>query len=536
MPPKGRSATPVPVRTVRNTRPALNNGINSSYGSRGVAHLGAQMTTGRANETHTHFQVTTRATSRATRGPTPVAPVVETSPSPAAEDSTVRPATALEAAAPYDASQLRQQPAVLPAATPSIREDTPPAREPVAAVPGAATVFWHTLPRYLPQIFRDAEQTVFQALTSVLLSIFLGVLLSLCAVGAIAALFAWTPLPAGLALHRTSLINGLQGIGSGTADLRKFENAGNELMIKIDSNLDAHFQQYMDFISNQEFVNRTEFEDTLAANNAMIKDDMRLSLNRLKEQMLHETKQLIEEKSTTMLSGLSPFRLENGGDSAPAISNLIWNTWRSMHEVNYFSVGHGAVVDPYYTSRTATINSKSWMAALYVHMQATSEPPSGPVVALTAWEEGTQCWCAQHSIGDMAKGQLTVNMAYKIKPELLHIEHIFRSGTRNIFSAPKEFVVWAQADSIAEAERLKKYYYQADICGEAPNRERNWICIGNGKYNIHANNHVQTFKITPSGFPRVETDKIAVRVVENWGAEDHTCFYRVRVTGREVEA
>lgn len=224
-----------------------------------------------------------------------------------------------------------------------------------------------------------------------------------------------------------------------------------------------------------------------------------------------------------------------------------------MRETNYFSLGLGAIVQPHYTSPTwreasflQSVGRKIWraigMETQHAHL---SVKPS--TEALTQWSENGDCWCAVSPVDSDIKAQIAVRMPLKIHPTRLAIEHIPASGTRDIASAPKDFEVWIKMESSEGAEKLKQALnertgrFWPDLCGDPPKStsssnedEGSWVCVGQDKYDIHFHNYLQTtiLPINPWDIG-LETWVVVVKVLSNWGA-DHTCLYRVRLTGQEV--
>lgn len=428
-----------------------------------------------------------------------------------------------------------------------------PATEPVvedAAQPGAFAVFMHTLPRYLPQVLQDAEQSVLQLFFSLAV---LGLLLA-GLFATILAVTALVPLPAGISLHRDQFYRGLKFAVGGTEPIHGLETPANftaspeweSFLAENTEKLAARLRDTQHPYS----INRHEFETALAVNNKMHDDDMRVKLNEFREHVMFEAKRIVEEgnsatlmKANSILEDSPFFKVGIKQISTHALTQALYERHRLMTQVNFLSPGMGAIVNPWYTSKSASPNRrKSWLAWYWMKTEETTAPMRPPIAALMSWDEATQCWCAQHSEGPMGKAQLTVQLGHTIVPSKFYIEHVPAEGTLDISSAPKQFAVWAKANSTAEAARARaiqvldtEYQPAADaICGQAPRGEKDWVCILTGEYDIHARHHVQEFHFWYRDFAWIHTDKLSVRVTENWGAEDHTCLYRVRVTGEKV--
>ncbi|KAK3715010.1 hypothetical protein LTR37_007500 [Vermiconidia calcicola] len=208
------------------------------------------------------------------------------------------------------------------------------------------------------------------------------------------------------------------------------------------------------------------------------------------------------------------------------------NLHEALHEVNWFSVGMGSRINPLHTSPTAA-RPQNWIAYIYNLMNPRYIPPNSPLTALTTWDEAADCWCANLSATRSA--QVAVQINKKIYPITLVVEHVPAKGTIDIQAAPKDIEIWADVGNKTEVERFQKVLDANKVwlnCGEAP--AESFLCVHTGVYDIHKPNHVQSFTIalgeTEIG---LATDRMVVRASSNWGAE-HTCFYRLRMTGDEI--
>lgn len=116
------------------------------------------------------------------------------------------------------------------------------------------------------------------------------------------------------------------------------------------------------------------------------------------------------------------------------------------------------------------------------------------------------CWAFRGS-----SGYLLIRLSMKIRPSAFSLEHIPKalSPTGLISSAPRQFTVYGLDDESQEGGTLLgSYTYEED--GDA----------------------LQTYPVDE------ENDKafqiIEVRVLSNWGHQEYTCLYRVRVHGEPV--
>ena len=208
-----------------------------------------------------------------------------------------------------------------------------------------------------------------------------------------------------------------------------------------------------------------------------------------------------------------------------ALVGIAHNTEIAIQTVNYFSFNLGATIEPYLTSPTYTTHTFDWFRSLFY----TGPTHHVPVKALKPWEEATDCWCAAES-DIVGKAQLGVLMPIPIVPTSITFEHIPARGTLDIGAAPKDFEVWVTSTEMPMSEMYQMRRDGSLSCGEEP--AKGFVCIGQGRYDIHGPNHIQNFPLASAGLG-VPVNKAIVKVKNNWG-KTYTCLYRIRMHG-EVE-
>ena len=226
------------------------------------------------------------------------------------------------------------------------------------------------------------------------------------------------------------------------------------------------------------------------------------------------------------------------------------------HQVNYFSTGLGAVVNPYLTSPTKqVVNSLSWKTWFIYNafrLKLPVAPP--PIEALGPWDDIGDCWCAPRN-GDIigGKAQLAVLLPRTIVPTDLVVEHIPRDGTLDAGATPKTLELWAQIDDPMAREAVTNALFtvfpdeetQPSVLERDAERyearrplDDSWVRVGNWKYDLYDRRHIQKFSI-PVELEHfgVRTNQVVVRVTSNWGDNDYVCLYRLKLHGllREEE-
>ena len=170
-----------------------------------------------------------------------------------------------------------------------------------------------------------------------------------------------------------------------------------------------------------------------------------------------------------------------------------------------------------------------------------------PITALHHELHNGHCWPFAGS-----EGQLGVALASPTYISDITIDHVAREVAFDMRSAPKEMEVWGMVegqDNVAKVEgwleekaRLRE---EARERGEEVEEEPaypttlpkspQYIRIANFNYDIHAPKNVQTFPVSQDvQHLGVDFGIVALRIKSNWGREEFTCLYRMRVHGQRM--
>ena len=221
--------------------------------------------------------------------------------------------------------------------------------------------------------------------------------------------------------------------------------------------------------------------------------------------------------------------------------------------INWFEIGQGAVVDPYYSSPTyvpkVAFSMTTFLASLFAFRVHGSGPlflTQGPAEALTHWNEGgLDRWCAPSSRGKL---QLTVNVARPIAPEELIIEHIAKGATISVGMAPREVELWVEVENEIDFFEMQRAIIASQpslLQDSSPDCEKQlapaqalpetFLPIARFYYDVYGNQAVQSFAV-PFNLAAmgIKTSRIAIRANSNWGSYDATCINRVRLHGVDM--
>jgi len=137
------------------------------------------------------------------------------------------------------------------------------------------------------------------------------------------------------------------------------------------------------------------------------------------------------------------------------------------------------------------------------------------------------------------------------------IDHVAKEVAFDMRSAPREMEVWGmvegkdniakvkvwQAEKAARMEEAKRVaeekglsFTQVDV--EYPKtlpKSPQYIRIANFTYNIHAPRNIQTFPVDEEIRElSVDFGIVVLRMKSNWGRDEYTCLYRLRVHGHRM--
>lgn len=341
--------------------------------------------------------------------------------------------------------------------------------------------------------------------------------------------------------------------------LGQIQNAGSQK--EFDKQLQRIVKKHIDE-SNKDssIVSREEFLRHLKNEFATHRTEVRAELAELQPQLdnlVRQAAELAGREAPASMSKAEIVALVHGVvKQAVADMNLeamargqIYSHWDSIlrHQINYFGVGAGAIIDKQ-------------------HISSTFDPPTGsayvkqkgirgvqkpiPRAALEPWTDEGDCWCAARSTnhrGNPHGAILAVILGDRIIPHHIVVEHIVASATMDPGARPKEIEVYADVDADLRdlvrdfsASHFPDIYpldEGADGWNVSPAKlPERFVKIGQFVYDdLQIHDGVQVHRLSDELFKLgVATDHVIVRAVSNYGAKTHTCFYRVRLYGQPL--
>lgn len=235
-----------------------------------------------------------------------------------------------------------------------------------------------------------------------------------------------------------------------------------------------------------------------------------------------------------------------------------------LRKKDYFSTVRGAIIDQTLTSssygyseqataKQGAPRNRSWLVSLFTTekkevfrqggQHSTIEPTPG--MALERWNEDGECWCAGLGDvdGDSAAADLSILTVDTVVPQHLVVEHIASTGTFDPGAMPRDMEVWIRAPTDKRRRTLEHWSAQR-WPADAPRRgggaggalpARGFVKVGEFRYdNAVAKGESQVFRLSEDLVRYdAQTRQVLVRAKTNYGAADHTCFYRLRLFGEE---
>ncbi|VDB87536.1 unnamed protein product [Peniophora sp. CBMAI 1063] len=170
--------------------------------------------------------------------------------------------------------------------------------------------------------------------------------------------------------------------------------------------------------------------------------------------------------------------------------------------------------------------------------------PTGPTMALHHETHAGYCWPFSGQ-----QGRIGIELTHRILLESVTIEHLPGALSLDRTSAPKHMSVWGLVEGTDNLHRAitwqergrvlgRRKHFALELGDHPPDVQRllkasRWAPIASFVYDINAPSAVQSFTVDDD-VPALDVDfkTVLLLIHDNWGNEDTTCLYRVRVHGR----
>ncbi|KAG7411269.1 hypothetical protein Forpe1208_v009994 [Fusarium oxysporum f. sp. rapae] len=309
---------------------------------------------------------------------------------------------------------------------------------------------------------------------------------------------------------------------------------------------------------NQTVVTRSEFIKHLGNELATHQATVRAELQELKSNMLTHIQESIRTAQLMAPQGTSDAEMrklireiviqtisdEVLGVGAKAKIHEDWNT-RLKHQVNFFAVGAGATIDEALTTGVWDPWKKGVATKEALKRGVSGVHPLPAAAALLPWQDEGDCFCSVHDIDGSGRyhgARISVHLGHLVVPTDIVIEHINKNATTDPLARPRQIEVFARFEDKMERDQvfaITANWFREDTTNRnvsVPLSDQ-FVKISDFEYvgnELNDGVHVQHIKDQFSNLG-IGTDQIVVRSMGNYGAVDHTCFYRVRLFGNVVE-
>ncbi|KAL8297824.1 hypothetical protein RB600_002713 [Gaeumannomyces tritici] len=210
--------------------------------------------------------------------------------------------------------------------------------------------------------------------------------------------------------------------------------------------------------------------------------------------------------------------------------------------VNYFNVRSGAVFESKISSPTFKfkyprfgtpqwISAKPWLA-------------NGPSAIMHAWEDDGDCWCAGGTWDSKLSRPKPADIYLGIQPitpQVLWMEHINPLETVDDGSMPRDVEVWIEVEDHNQGKHMREWSIATFPHTDLDNKlwDEGFIKVVEFEFkNQTAGRPAEKAVKFPSQLAQfgVVTERVLIRATSNYGARDHTCFYRVKLFGERPPA
>ncbi|KAI9342608.1 hypothetical protein BDR26DRAFT_859248 [Obelidium mucronatum] len=197
---------------------------------------------------------------------------------------------------------------------------------------------------------------------------------------------------------------------------------------------------------------------------------------------------------------------------------------------------HGAYVIQALTSEPYTVPSETVFGKALGHRQRIGY---GPFIAITEGNGAGKCWAMNGTFGSLG-----IHLAAGIVPSSFTIDHVAKEvllppGNQGLKSAPKDVELWAVLGTDYSAfsrMNLSDPRVRTTPVGVSQEEFPAGILLQTATFDPVVAN-VQTFQVMKQAKKAIEESGIVpravvLRILSNWGNDEFTCLYRVRVHGR----
>ncbi|KAG8668579.1 hypothetical protein FPOAC2_07878 [Fusarium poae] len=310
---------------------------------------------------------------------------------------------------------------------------------------------------------------------------------------------------------------------------------------------------------NQTAVSRDEFMAYVKNDLMEHKSEVEAEFNRLKSYMSDyimdtvRTAKMMAPRTMTdtemrKLVRKVVYQTLTDGSLEAAAKSKIHAHWNSnlKYQVNFFGIGAGATIETKFTAPVWDPYKDKAQVKKALALGLRGARPLPAIHALSAWQEEGERWCGSHTEDTDGRSHgvgLSVHLGHEVVPENIVVEHIHPNATMDPSARPRHIEVFARFEVKEEQELVRDY-----SSNKFPDHINGWdfnpsplpdsfVKITQFEYQgdeLNEGVHVHHINDEFANL-RIPTDHVIIRALSNYGAPDHTCFYRVRLFGNQVD-
>ncbi|KAK6539777.1 hypothetical protein TWF694_009970 [Orbilia ellipsospora] len=200
---------------------------------------------------------------------------------------------------------------------------------------------------------------------------------------------------------------------------------------------------------------------------------------------------------------------------------------------DYALLVRGTLIDPRLTSSTFDPYGNPGVLGKLSTMFRPG--PNEPAHVLTESTNLGDCWSFPQS-----SGQVSILLAEHIYPSDVTIDHVPRGISGDDTSAPKEVEFWVHIDDASVRQQISKAASVAigDVSDSASSNHyvaNGYVRVASFVYDVNSQYPVQTFEL-PVDLQKlhIPVRSVSFRILSNWGNDEYTSIYRLRVHGNPV--
>jgi len=287
-------------------------------------------------------------------------------------------------------------------------------------------------------------------------------------------------------------------------------------------------------------VSRDYFMEILKDQVASLHGDMEGKMKGLMDKFEKSSKENLSKAVATAEAMIKRVKKSGGGKgdlSSEAMERIVETAIHkyatdTLAKPDYALYSSGARINPLLTSPTYFHSPKSVIKRLgsYVFGGAGATWGHQPAMALFQDTNVGMCWAFP---GD--HGYLGIRLSEPVLISDVSVEHVHRDVSKNIGSAPRQWSLYGLVTDESARSQIESIASGLYDSSPSSNLPRGYTLLVRGDYNINDDEGktIQTFPF-PMAIKRlnIPIEQVVFAVGSNWGNNEYTCLYRIRVHGQ----